>query len=315
MIGTPIPSCNTDDKDDGIDESLNYRQEMRDLVIEISEYAKAVDPDFLIIPQNGIELISEDNGVIHTPYLNAIDANGQESLFYGYNRDNKATPKSETNRLIGLLNISQKAGNTILVTDYCSTRSKMSNSYLKNHSNQFVSFSSQERMLNSIPSYPAPVYAENNTNIGHVSRAKNFLYIINPEKFDSKESFINAVAATNYDLIIIDFFFNDSAFNSSDVSRLKVKANGGSRLVVSYLSIGEAEDYRYYWQEDWHSTSPEWMADENSNWEGNYKVKYWNNDWKSIIYGNENSYLKKILNAGFDGAYLDIIDAFEYFEE
>ena len=24
---------------------------------------------------------------------------------------------------------------------------------------------------------------------------------------------------------------------------------------------------------------------------------------------------KKIINAGFDGAYLDIIDAFEYFEE
>jgi len=33
-----------------------------------------------------------------------------------------------------------------------------------------------------------------------------------------------------------------------------------------------------------------------------------------IIYGNNNSYLKKILDAGFDGVYLDIIDAFEYFE-
>lgn len=33
-----------------------------------------------------------------------------------------------------------------------------------------------------------------------------------------------------------------------------------------------------------------------------------------IIYGNNNSYVKKILDAGFDGVYLDIIDAFEYFE-
>ena len=33
-----------------------------------------------------------------------------------------------------------------------------------------------------------------------------------------------------------------------------------------------------------------------------------------IIYGNNNSYLEKILDAGFDGVYLDIIDAFEYFE-
>lgn len=35
--------------------------------------------------------------------------------------------------------------------------------------------------------------------------------------------------------------------------------------------------------------------------------------WQAIIYGNDNSYLKKIIDAGFDGVYLDIIDAFEYF--
>ena len=28
---------------------------------------------------------------------------------------------------------------------------------------------------------------------------------------------------------------------------LKIKDNGGKRIVIAYLSIGEAEDYRYYW--------------------------------------------------------------------
>jgi hypothetical protein len=31
-------------------------------------------------------------------------------------------------------------------------------------------------------------------------------------------------------------------------------------------------------------------------------------------YGNQDSYINKIVSAGFDGVYLDIIDAFEYFE-
>jgi len=31
--------------------------------------------------------------------------------------------------------------------------------------------------------------------------------------------------------------------------------------------------------------------------------------------GNSEAYLKKTLDAGFDGVYLDIIDAFEYYEE
>ena len=81
------------------------------------------------------------------------------------------------------------------------------------------------------------------------------------------------------------------------------------------MSIGEAEDYRYYWREDWVAEPPSWLADENPDWPGNYKVRYWDTDWQSIIYGTGDSYLGQILAAGFDGVYLDIIDAFEYFEE
>ncbi len=62
------------------------------------------------------------------------------------------------------------------------------------------------------------------------------------------------------------------------------------------------------------SNLPQWLERENPNWEGNLTIKYWNQDWKDIIYGNQNSYLDKIIEKGFDGVYLDIIDAFEYFE-
>jgi cysteinyl-tRNA synthetase len=44
-------------------------------------------------------------------------------------------------------------------------------------------------------------------------------------------------------------------------------------------------------------------------------VWYRDKQWQDIIYGNDSSYLKKILDAGFDGVYLDVIDAFEYFED
>lgn len=63
---------------------------MRNLVIHLSEYAKSSHSGFLIIPQNGIELITgngEENGVLQTSYLNAIDGNGQEDLFYGYDQN------------------------------------------------------------------------------------------------------------------------------------------------------------------------------------------------------------------------------------
>lgn len=37
--------------------------------------------------------------------------------------------------------------------------------------------------------------------------------------------------------------------------------------------------------------------------------------WQQIINGNDQSYAKMILNAGFVGVYLDLIDAFEYYEK
>ncbi|MCK4783235.1 MAG: endo alpha-1,4 polygalactosaminidase [Desulfobacteraceae bacterium] len=88
------------------------------------------------------------------------------------------------------------------------------------------------------------------------------------------------------------------------------------RLVeCPYMSIGEAEDYRYYWQTGWKEGNPAFLDKEDPNWKGNFYVRYWDTDWQKIIYGNDNSYLKKILDAGFDAVYLDLIDAFEYFEE
>jgi len=303
---------------DKYDDNIDYKQEMRDFVIGISEYSKSQDPDFYIIPQNGVELVTitgDEDGNPHSEYLEAIDGNGQEDLFYGYDKDDKSTPDNENDYLITFLNISNNSGNTVLVTDYCSTHSNMNDSYNQNNLNGFVSFSANHRELDNIPGYPTPVYSENNNQISDLSQIQNFLYLINPEYFSTKTGFIDAVTATNYDLVIIDLFFNDGTeFTSSDIHQLKSKANGGSRLVISYLSIGEAEDYRYYWQNDWNKNEPSWMDEENPDWQGNFKVKYWDEDWQNIIYGNENSYLKKVLNANFDGVYLDIIDAFEYYE-
>ncbi|RZJ61639.1 MAG: hypothetical protein EOO45_23125 [Flavobacterium sp.] len=310
-------SCDTSDTGDGNQtESRDYRQDMRDFVIGISQKGKAGNDPFFIIPQNGIELVSNDdddnlNG--NAAYLAAIDGNGQEDLLYGYDNDDTATPASVTSYLKRFLDLSKSAGKKILVTDYCSTPSKMADSYQKNAVAGFTSFAATERSLNVIPQ--TPPHNENNAVVSDLSQVKNFIFLINPENYSSKQAFINAVTATNYDLVIIDLFANEQMLTAADVAQLKNKANGGKRLVICYMSIGEAEDYRYYWNSSWNADKPDWIAAENPDWPGNYKVKYWNSDWQGIIYRNNDSYLDKITTAGFDGVYLDIIDAFEYFEE
>lgn len=311
-----LSSCH---KDENINpHNINYKQEMRKFVIGISNYSKSIKPGFFIIPQNGIELVSstgEYDGPPDDEYLDATDANGQEDLFYGYDDDDQASPNDVSSYLQTFLDISKNAGNKILVTDYCLTQSKINDSYSKNSTKGYVSFSADHRELDNIPNYPNPIFSENNNQITALSDIQNFLYLINPEKFNTKTDFINTVTSTNFDLLIMDLFFHDGTeFTSTEIHMLKSKTNGGSRLVIAYMSIGEAENYRYYWNNSWNSNKPEWLENENPDWAGNFKVKYWNQDWQNIIYNQDDSYLKKILNADFDGVYLDIIDAFEYYE-
>lgn len=87
---------------------------------------------------------------------------------------------------------------------------------------------------------------------------------------------------------------------------------------IELVTVGEdanAEDYRYYWQSEWKRDKPAWLARENPEWRGNYKVRYWDPAWQEIICGAGDSYLNRILASSFDGVYLDIVDAFEYFEK
>lgn len=296
--------------------ATDYRAEMRNFVIKISQYTKAKNPQFAIIPQNGIELISsngESNGALAQSYLDAIDGVGQEDLFYGYDDDNVATPSDANKYIRGFLD-RIKTTKKVLVTDYCSGKTNMDKSYSSNNTAGYVSFAADHRDLNNIPTYPATPYNVSSTDITSLSQAKNFLYLIDPSSYSSKAKLIAAVKATNYDAIIMDLFFDETAFTASEIDQLKTKANGGKRLVICYMSIGEAEDYRYYWKSTWKVGSPSFIVAENPDWPGNYKVQYWNTDWQSIITGNDNAYAKKLLDSHFDGAYLDIIDGFEYFE-
>lgn len=293
----------------------DYRAEMCRFVQEISAYSKSKKSGFIIIPQNGLELIvSKEGGSIEKEYINSIDGAGQESIFFGYPKDNSGTPEEMTEYLCSLCDILSGQGKTVLSIDYCSGKRLMDISYAVNTQKGYISFAAADRLLTNIPKYPKSPYNSNSENIKSLRQAKNFLYLINGNKFSSKDEFIKAVSGTDYDLVITDLFQNDTPFTAEETAKLKTKNNGASRLLICYMSIGEAEDYRYYWEKHRQHRRPSWLDKENSEWKGNYKVKYWDTEWKSIIFGSDDAYLDQILAAGFDGVYLDIIDAFEYFE-
>jgi cysteinyl-tRNA synthetase, unknown class len=129
----------------------------------------------------------------------------------------------------------------------------------------------------------------------------------------------NVLAGVPYDAIVIDYSRDgrdETALTAADVARLKRKPDGTPRVVLAYMSIGEAESYRFYWKRRWSDfwfipnfiTKPAWRAKLNGDWGGNYAVRYWEPEWQAIISG-DGGYLDRILRAGFDGVWLDKVDS------
>ncbi len=119
------------------------------------------------------------------------------------------------------------------------------------------------------------------------------------------------LAESPYRLIVIDYSKDGSdskRFTSKDLAVM----HRFNKTVLCYFSIGEAEAYRFYWKKDWNDTPPRFLGPENPDWAKNYKVKYWREDWWEMAL---RPYLDRILEAGFDGVYLDIVDAYWFWHE
>lgn len=109
---------------------------------------------------------------------------------------------------------------------------------------------------------------------------------------------------------VIDYSKDGSSQKKWDLNEIK-KVQDKNNMVLSYLSIGEAESYRYYFDK----MPKDLLFEENKDWKGNFRVKYWDSRWQNILWGSPTSYLDQIIAQGFNGVYLDIVDAFEYYPE
>jgi cysteinyl-tRNA synthetase len=120
------------------------------------------------------------------------------------------------------------------------------------------------------------------------------------------------IGETAYDLVVVSIA---AAGGSREVIENLKHSPGGEKIVLCYMSIGQAEDYRFYWQREWYESPPTWLDEPDPDWAGDYWVRYWDPEWQAIIYGSPESYLDRILDLGFDGVYLDRVDTYVYYEE
>jgi cysteinyl-tRNA synthetase len=147
---------------------------------------------------------------------------------------------------------------------------------------------------------------------GDDEEAPRTLTVANDYTYWLQDIDLNALGASAFDAAIIDYSSDggdEGRWSAAALDALQHSA-GGDKVALAYVSIGEAEDYRFYWRSGWSPGNPSWLGPENEEWPGNYEVRFWQAGWQTLVY----QYLDRVLAQGFDGVYLDKVDAYEYWE-
>ena len=129
--------------------------------------------------------------------------------------------------------------------------------------------------------------------------------------YGSRGEWLLAAGSNNYDVVVIDAFFNGTEpLSKEEVHGLKFKELGARRLVLAWLNISYASDDRFYWERNWGVGNPSWIVGRHPERPGTFAVEYWHPRWRSII----GIYFAGLMDLGFDGVLLNGADAYLRFE-
>ncbi len=289
----------------------SFRIEMSQFIEKISKNAKAISPKFNIITQNGIELFETENK-INSAYLSAIDGQLIEGRNFGNITVNQAINTIDNAFFEKFLSPNLVNKLPILNIDFCDDDILIKQSLALNNAKGYKLFVSTDKNWDNLNALKNPLLNENANNILNLADAKNFIILPNIS-FSNKEIIFNSLKNTNYDIIIIDAFYQNQILTITEINALKTKKNGGKRLVLANLNLGLAYANLYYWQANWKLKLPDFVNKEIGN-EGKFRVNYWDSEWQNVVTANENSIINQFIKNGFDGVNLTEIEAFKYYE-
>ena len=146
---------------------------------------------------------------------------------------------------------------------------------------------------------------------------------------------LNSIKSYSADLAVIDYSRDGSESGEFTATEIQELQDSG-KLTLGYMPIGAADAGRFYDSNPSDSLNEPFSTPEgnslegplNPNFPGTSFVKYWQQDWQDIIYGDnplpqwvtnfsqsDDNYLERIQKANFDGVYLDDIDGYQQFNQ
>jgi cysteinyl-tRNA synthetase len=112
---------------------------------------------------------------------------------------------------------------------------------------------------------------------------------------------LDELIAADVDLAVIDLARDGGRdfFTRTEIDALKQSG----KITLAYFEIGAIEEFR----PEWNLVPDDLKAGPVEGWENEQYVRFWDARWWPIVRGR----IDQAIRAGFDGAYLDLITAYE----
>ncbi|MGB0695599.1 MAG: alpha-1,4-polygalactosaminidase [Rhodospirillaceae bacterium] len=296
----------------------NWRDDMREIINTLSEFARAQNPDFITLLRGGVFLatmsqreldvatLAQPDGVPLPPsalrqvgaferrFLRNVSGFVMEDLYC--RETGRERPDAEIRRRL------LQESKVLISLEHCNTPAEAA---------EAIGLGATDRVLVAAGTDGDGVFDElpalepfmtNAKSIQEPDRATNVFAMLSSRRFARKDDWIGAMTLLNHDILIVDPFFNgDIPLDVDDVERLKYKFIGARRQVIARLTVGFAEDTRYYWQSDWTVGNPPFLTGFLPGNDGTYWVDYRNQQWREIV----GATYAGLMALGFDGVMLD----------
>jgi cysteinyl-tRNA synthetase len=127
---------------------------------------------------------------------------------------------------------------------------------------------------------------------------------------------VEALAGSPYDLLVVEPMGTYRAAKDFDMKGMVSHLHAGKRgrLVLAYLDMGQADSNRAYWQKSWKPPArgekgdPDFLLKPDPDgWKETYVVRPSDPRWQDLVLAD----VARVMSAGFDGLYLDWVEAYE----
>ncbi|MCF8479081.1 MAG: alpha-1,4-polygalactosaminidase [Rhodospirillum sp.] len=299
----------------------NHRAIMRDIIAKMSDFARQKNPAFRVIVRGGAFLATQGQrerdiallkippgeplsqevllplGSLHRRFAKAVDGFAMDQYF--------CEPRTSKETKDGIAALIQD-GFHFLSLERCAKPEDARKVVVEGRAQSILVATATEgdmafdRIPKGLPS------GENSNNIKELGDSQNVLALLDTRDFQSPGEMIAALRQTNHDMLIVDPLFNgNQPLTKQQIHSLKFKALGATRLVLARLTIGLADDTRFYWKPEWTVGNPPWIVGFVPGVSGLYWVDYTHPQWLDIV----GKTFAAIVEQGYDGVLLDGVTA------